>query len=173
MVGKSTSMKVAAYFHLRRTWKTSFPLSLYDHTAERLDRSLWQPLGLKVKVSLGGPVTFLPVLNGWTGLYANTHIRTPSRWVVFLLLLWSTVGCHRQQIVCHTVCAEPGSQTLGRNSGSRSDQGASSDAWSRRDTALPLCEIRAALLRFKPGMTGEKRRHMHTHKRAEVYWISF
>lgn len=81
---------------------------------------------------------------------------------MFLLLLWSTVGCYRQQIVCHTVCAEPGSQTPGRNSGSWSDQGASSDAWSRRDTALPLCEIRAALLRFKPGMTGEKRRHTHT-----------
>lgn len=61
------------------------------------------------------------------------------------------------------VCAEPDSQTPGRNSGSRSDQGASSDAWSCRDTALPLCEIRAALLRFKPGMTGEKHRHAHTH----------
>lgn len=45
-ISTSTIVKARAYFHLRRTWKTSFQLSLYDHTAERLKRSPWQPLGL-------------------------------------------------------------------------------------------------------------------------------
>lgn len=62
-ISTSTIVKAIAYFHLRRTWKTSFQLSLYDHTAERLKRSPWQPLALshegwKLRSHLGVPSHF-------------------------------------------------------------------------------------------------------------------
>lgn len=102
----------------------------------------------------GGPVTFLPALSSsskaWT-MCTHTH-------TVLGLVLPIAPVCHRRPFACHTVCAETGSRTPGRISGSR--------AAGLEPLAIPpwhASPLRVTLFRFQPVLTeverGPRTRH--------------
>lgn len=120
-----------------------------------------EPWGLKVQVSLGGPVISLAVLSSsgrvWLYAHIHTHTRTQTWAHRHIHTLPPTGPCSSHcpgplwtatdDRLSVTVCAEPGSQTPGRNCGSQADQAAELKPPVMPDLAMKWP------LHFKPGQT--------------------